>query len=304
MAKELGVGGRVLIPGFVPEEVLVALFQSTELAVYPSLYEGYGLPVIDSLACGAPTIAGDNSSLREILPREARFEPTDPGAIGGAIVRALTDKPYRERLLALTNIEPPSWASVADKAAAVFEELLRRSLRYRPAWRKRPQLALVGVPAKLATALGPLASLDQFSGVSEVPTEETLAGPSSWPEGEDRPISYAALSNLDRWRGGYDAIITWVPSQQNNPQAGAPKKGAASAFGRYVAGIEKLARAWPGRTMALVDERPDGSGGTASALPIALRLEGVGITVLPVSEATGWDDIARRVAEATRDAAI
>jgi glycosyltransferase involved in cell wall biosynthesis len=304
MAKELGVGGRVLIPGFVTEEVLVALFQSAELAVYPSLYEGYGLPVIDSLACGAPTIAGDNSSLREILPREARFEPTDPGAIGGAIVRALTDKPYRERLLALTNIEPPSWASVADKAAAVFEELLRRSLRYRPAWRKRPQLALVGVPAKLATALGPLASLDQFSGVSEVPTEETLAGPSSWPEGEDRPISYAALSNLDRWRGGYDAIITWVPSQQNNPQAGAPKKGAASAFGRYVAGIEKLARAWPGRTMALVDERPDGSGGTASALPIALRLEGVGITVLPVSEATGWDDIARRVAEATRDAAI
>ncbi len=68
MAKELGVGGHVLIPGFVPEEVLVALFQSAELAVYPSLYEGYGLPVIDSLACGAPTIAGDNSSLRENPP--------------------------------------------------------------------------------------------------------------------------------------------------------------------------------------------------------------------------------------------
>ena len=96
--------GRVLIPGFVPDEVLVALFQSTELAVYPSLYEGYGLPVIDSLACGAPTIAGDNSSLREILPREARFEPSDPGAIAAAIVRALTDKPFRERLMALTNV--------------------------------------------------------------------------------------------------------------------------------------------------------------------------------------------------------
>jgi glycosyltransferase involved in cell wall biosynthesis len=319
MAKELGVGGRVLIPGFVTEEVLVALFQSTELAVYPSLYEGYGLPVIDSLACGAPTIAGDNSSLREILPREARFEPTDPGAIAGAIVRALTDKPYRERLMALTNIEPPSWASVADAAAAVFEELLRRSLRYRPAWRKRPQLALVGVPAKLATALGPLASLDQFSGVSEVPTEETLVGPSPRPDGEDHPISYAALSSLDRWRGGYDAIITWVPGQPSTPQAGPPETGppetgapetgatqtgATSAVGRYVVGIEELARAWPGRTMALVDESPDGARGTASAPPIALRLEGAGITVLPVSEATGWDDIARRVAEATRGAAV
>jgi hypothetical protein len=245
--------------------------------------------VIDSLACGAPTIAGDNSSLREILPREARFEPTDPGAIAGAIVRALTDKPYRERLMALTNIEPPSWASVADAAATVFEELLRRSLRYRPAWRKRPQLALVGVPAKLATALVPLASLDQFSGVSEVPSEGPLVEPSPWPDGEHQPISYTALSNLDRWRGGYDAIVTWVPSEPSNPQAG---------------GIEEFARAWPGRTMALVDASPDGAGGTASAPPIALRLEGAGITVLPVSGATGWDEIARRVAEATRDAAV
>jgi glycosyltransferase involved in cell wall biosynthesis len=303
MAKELGVGGRVLIPGFVPEEVLVALFQSTELAVYPSLYEGYGLPVIDSLSCGAPTIAGDNSSLREILPREARFEPTDPGAIGGAIVRALTDKPFRERLMALTNIEPPSWASVADKTAEVFEELMRRSLRYRPAWRKRPQLALVGVPAKLVTALGPLASLDEFSGVSEVPTEEPLE-PSASPDGEDKTISYAALSSLDRWRGGYDAIITWVPSQPSTTQAGPPETGPPRTVGSYVGGIEKLARAWPGRTMALVDESPDGTKGTASARPIALRLEGAGITVLPVSEATGWDDVARRVAEAARDAAV
>ncbi len=299
MAKELGVEGRVLIPGFVPEEVLVALFQSTELAVYPSLYEGYGLPVIDSLACGAPTIAGDNSSLREILPREARFEPTDPGAIGAAIVRALTDKPYRERLTALTNMEPPSWASVADKAAVVFEELLRRSLRYRPAWRTRPQLALVGVPAKLAAALEPLASLDQFCGVSEVPGEEPVLEPSQCPEDAGQPISYAALSSLDRWRGGYDAVVTWVPGQPSALGTAPP-----STVAPFLAGIERLARAWPGRTVALVDEKLDGAEGTLSEPPTALRLEGAGITVVPVSEATGWDDIARRVAEATRDAAV
>jgi glycosyltransferase involved in cell wall biosynthesis len=299
MAKELGVEGRVLIPGFVPEEVLVALFQSTDLAVYPSLYEGYGLPVIDSLACGAPTIAGDNSSLREILPREARFEPTDPGAIGGAIVRALTDKPFRERLTALTNMEPPSWASVADKAAVVFEELLRRSLRYRPAWRTRPQLALIGAPAKLAAALEPLASFDQFSGVTEVPGEEPVPGPSQRPEDAGQPISYTALSSLDRWRGGYDALVTWVPGQPSALGTALP-----SAVAPFLGGIERLARAWPGRTVALVDERLDGAEATLSERPTALRLEGAGITVVPLSEATGWDDIARRVAEATRDAAI
>jgi glycosyltransferase involved in cell wall biosynthesis len=286
MAKELGVEGRLLIPGFVPEDVLVALFQSTALAVYPSLYEGYGLPVIDSLACGAPTIAGDNSSLREILPREARFEPTDPGAIGGAIVRALTDKPFRERLTALTKAEPPSWESVADKAAVVFEELLRRSLRYRPAWRRRPQLALVGVPAKLATALEPLASLDQFGAVTDVPSNGPLPEPSEWDAGEGQRVSYAALSSLDRWRGGYDAIVTWVPSH-----ADAPRAGPSNASVPSLAGIETLARAWPGRTVALVDEG------------LALRLEEAGITVLPVS-GTNWDDIARRVAEAARDATV
>ena len=71
----------VTIPGFVPQAVLVSLHQTTELAVYPSLYEGYGLPVMESMACGAPNIVGDNSSLREILPREARFAPEDPSAI-------------------------------------------------------------------------------------------------------------------------------------------------------------------------------------------------------------------------------
>ncbi len=299
MAKELGVEGRVLIPGFVPEEVLVALFQSTELAVYPSLYEGYGLPVIDSLACGAPTIAGDNSSLREILPREARFEPTDPGAIAAAIVRALTDKPFRERLTALTNMEPPSWASVADKAAVVFEELLRRSLRYRPAWRTRPQLALIGVPAKLVTALEPLASLDQFCGVTEIPGEEPVLEPSQCPEDAGQPISYAALSSLDRWRGGYDAVVVWVPGQPS-----ALGTAPASAVAPFLGGIESLARAWPGRTVALVDEKLDGAEATLSPSPTALQLDSAGITVVPVSDATSWDDIARRVAEATRGAAV
>lgn len=295
MAKELGVPGRVVIPGYVPEEVLVALFQSTALAVYPSLYEGYGLPVIDSMACGAPTIAGDNSSLREILPREARFEPTDPGAIAAAIARGLTDKPFRERLTALTTQEPPSWASVADKAAAAFEELLQRSLRYRPGWRQRPHLALIGVPAKLSTALEPLASLDRFSGLRQGASGKPLEERADWPEGEGKPISHAALRALERWRGGYDAIVTWVPSW-----AGRGGTGTLSPQGPYLEAMEELLDDWPGRTVALVYEQLDGAGVTSSMEPIAPRLEGAGVRVLRISESTSWDDVARLVAEAAR----
>jgi glycosyltransferase involved in cell wall biosynthesis len=285
MAKELGIPGRLLIPGFVPEEVLVALFQSTELAVYPSLYEGYGLPVIDSMACGAPTIAGDNSSLQEILPREARFEPTDPGAIASAIVRGLTDKPFRERLTALTTREPPSWRSVADKAAVAFEDLLRRSLRYRPGWRKRPHLALVAAPPKLASALEPLASLDRFSALTDAADKGPPAVTSEGAEGA--PISYAALTSLDRWRGGYDAIVTWLPSGD---------RLATDA-------MEDLARTWPGRTVGIVHSTLGGAKGALSMRPLVTKLEGAGMTVLPVSEGTSWDEIARRVAEAAQAAA-
>ncbi len=146
----------------------MSLYQCAELAIFPSLYEGYGLPVEESMACGAPTMAGDNSSLQEILPRDARFQPSDPGAIAEAIARGLTDKPFRDRLLALANQPPPTWGAVADKAVAVFEELSQKVGRFRPGWRRRPQLALVGVPpADAVAALTPTstawsASVDRY----------------------------------------------------------------------------------------------------------------------------------------------
>jgi glycosyltransferase involved in cell wall biosynthesis len=218
MAGQLGVEGRALIPGFVPDEVLAALYQSAELAVYPSLYEGYGLPVLESMACGAPTIASDNSSLREILPRDARFEPNDPEAMAEAIARGLTDTAFRHRLSALAGREPPSWDAVADKAAQAFEELCQRRGGVRPGWRRRPHVALVGTPPELGDALRPLVSYDWFCALDE--STETS------PEivFERVPLPYSALANLDAWRGGYDAIIAWAA-------ATAPTDGARTAGG-------------------------------------------------------------------------
>ncbi len=216
MARELGVSGRVLIPGFVPEEVLVALHQTTDLAVYPSLYEGYGLPVTESMACGAPNIVGDNSSLREILPREARFQAVDPGAIAEAITRALTDKPYRARLMALTAQPPPSWSAVADRAAVVLRALVDRARWWRPGWRRRPYLALVAAPRELVGALAPLADCDVFAGprLVEQATAPELGGNERWPGSSPRPavgeqLPFSLLAKLDPCRGGYDAVVGW-----------------------------------------------------------------------------------------------
>ena len=146
------------------------------MAVYPSLYEGFGLPVLESMACGAPTIASDNSSLREILPRDARFEPSDPEAIAQAMTRALTDGPFRQRLSAIARQEQPSWDSVADKAAAAFEALLRRRKSH-PAWRRRPYLALVGARPELAAAVGAVAYYDLFTGEAQPAAPGPAPGP-------------------------------------------------------------------------------------------------------------------------------
>ena len=352
MAKRLGVEDRLLIPGFVPEEVLVSLYQCAELAIFPSLYEGYGLPVVESMACGAPTMAGDNSSLQEILPRDARFQPADPGAIAEAIVRGLTDKPFRERLVALANQRPPTWEAVADKAAGVFEELLRRSSRYRPGWRRRPQFALVGVPRALADAVAAHANVDRYeapaNGAYKSPGEHKAAEhPGEGHEGEGRkagqesagqqeagaqeaggqeagaqeagaqeagaqegvdqdgPLPLSALAKIDPWRGGYDAIIGWVPE----------------LAGREAKVVERLAAEWPGRVVALFDQalldqalldqdrldqdRLDqdkagqlGAGGEGSSLP---SFSTPGARALVVSnEPTDREETARRVIEAAQ----
>ena len=269
MAKRLGLEDRLLIPGFVPEEVLVSLYQCAELAIFPSLYEGYGLPVVESMACGAATMAGDNSSLQEILPRDARFQPADPGAIAEAIARGLTDQPFRDRLLALASQPPPTWAAVADKATAVFEQLLQKVGRFRPGWRRRPQLALVGVPDELAEALSAYASVDRYVSHAHANGDEAPAG--------DGALPLTALRKLDPWRGGYDAVIGWVP--------GTGEQDAEV--------VEQLAADWPGRVVALFDQEQAGAARKPFSTP--------GVSTIDVpSDPSSWGETARRVAEAAQ----
>jgi hypothetical protein len=273
MAEDLGVAGRLLIPGYLPEEGLVSLLQSAELAVFPSLYEGYGLPVVEAMACGTPAIAGDNSSLREILPAEARFDASDTAEIAAAMERALTDPGYRERLIDLARQPPPTWAAVADRAAAVFEQLLARPRALRPGWPRRPRLALVAAPPELVASCEALASCDLLT-ASEALSTGTYA------------------RRLDALRGGYDAVVAWAPG------LGAPLQEA----------IERLAVSWPGQAMAVLGATaptdgaaPFDTGLSGTGLHEGLhkaRAKGVGPKT--VKAASSWDETARRVVDAAR----
>jgi len=70
LANEVGVGQEVLFTDFVPEEAMATLYSGAALFVYPSLYEGFGLPVLEAMACGAPVVAANTSSLPEVVGDE------------------------------------------------------------------------------------------------------------------------------------------------------------------------------------------------------------------------------------------
>jgi glycosyltransferase involved in cell wall biosynthesis len=125
-AAALGV--RTL--GRVPPERLIALLQGASVFVYPSLYEGFGLPVLEAMACGAPVVTSDRSSLPEVVGDAALLvDPSEPQAIAEALLELLRS-PRRARALAtrgLARSRTFTWRRAADSLAALFDELLAPS---------------------------------------------------------------------------------------------------------------------------------------------------------------------------------
>jgi glycosyltransferase involved in cell wall biosynthesis len=135
--RRLGISDRVVFTGHVPDEELILLYQAATVFVFPSLYEGFGLPVVEALACGAPAIAGRTSSLVELIEREeALFDPVDPAAIREALVRVLSDRDLLERLRRPDIREEFSWRAIANKTAAAYDEVGRRSRPHRTQTRR------------------------------------------------------------------------------------------------------------------------------------------------------------------------
>ncbi len=145
-ARRLGLGERdVVFTGFVSDTVLRSLYQQAELFVYPSRYEGFGLPVLEAARCGTPGIVADAPGLREVLDwQPASFDPDDAAALSALIERGLSDTTFRTRLVEVADetARRHSWSRVAERTIAAYEQL-DPPVRRRPS-RRRPKVALVG----------------------------------------------------------------------------------------------------------------------------------------------------------------
>lgn len=122
--SECGVKDRVIFPGFVPEEELPGLYNLADVFVYPSLYEGFGLPVLEAMACGVPVITSNVSSMPEIAGGAALLvEPSDARGLACAIGRVLADQELRQRMSreGIERSSPFTWERTARETLAAYE---------------------------------------------------------------------------------------------------------------------------------------------------------------------------------------
>ena len=145
-AESAGVGrDELILPGFVDDETLVSLYQATHLVVFPSLYEGFGLPIAEAMACGAPVIASNTSALPELVQRtEATFDPDRETSIAEVLGRALQDDLLRDRLRADATAMRPQlgWEYVARRTLDALDAVPLASRRASRRAR-RPRLAVL-----------------------------------------------------------------------------------------------------------------------------------------------------------------
>ncbi len=89
----------LVLPGYIDEADLVGLYNLCDAFVFPSLYEGFGLPLLEAMACGAPVLAANNSSLPEIVGRsDALFDTLKPGSLAERLAKVLEDEAFRGEL--------------------------------------------------------------------------------------------------------------------------------------------------------------------------------------------------------------
>jgi glycosyltransferase involved in cell wall biosynthesis len=130
LTQKLGLTSRVAFTGKVSAESLRRFYTSSEVVVLPSLYEGFGLPAAESMACGTPVVATHAGALPEVVGQEGAgilVPPRDPQALAAAILKVLQDEAGRKKMgvLGRQRVENLfTWAKVAERTVEVYKELI------------------------------------------------------------------------------------------------------------------------------------------------------------------------------------
>ena len=126
LIQELGIGDRVDLLQFVPNDDLPLLYNLADCFVYPSLYESFGLAQLEAMACGCPVIGANSGAIPEITGGTAMlFDPRQPADLARAILTVTQDAAVRRDLVerAFVRVREFTWERTALETLNVFKEL-------------------------------------------------------------------------------------------------------------------------------------------------------------------------------------
>jgi glycosyltransferase involved in cell wall biosynthesis len=123
--KELELSNSIILTGYVPESDLPALYSGALCFIYPSYFEGFGLPPLEAMQCGVPVIVGDRTSLPEVVGDAAVLvDPFDVNALAAAIEKVVSDSDLRAKLSVqgLARAKLFEWRETARQTLAVYQK--------------------------------------------------------------------------------------------------------------------------------------------------------------------------------------
>ncbi len=255
----------VVFTGFVSDEDLVGLVRHATLLVYPSLYEGLGLPVLEAYACGTPVVGSNTSSIAELVLPELACDPRQPEAIAAAMGRLVTSPALRERSLAFGRrllADELGWARAAER---VMERIERpRAVRGsqpvitpRPAGTSnstKPRVAVVAAlpPARTGIAPYTLEHLqhDRWQTTFYEASPEARVAPQRGLLADNRVVPAEAFAAAAA-RGRHDAAIFVLGNSAHHVKvldAALASRGTSPRRLAYLheAALEALCKAWLG----------------------------------------------------------
>ncbi len=128
LPRLLGIESHVKLVGLIPTSELIDLYNLAEIFVFPSFYEGFGLPILESMACGTPVASSNTSCLPEVGGPEGcvYFDPHNVEEMATSIIKLLDDAPLRQKLIenGFSRIKEFSWEKMARETLAVYNSLV------------------------------------------------------------------------------------------------------------------------------------------------------------------------------------
>lgn len=145
-AKSVGINDALIFTGYVSQQELIKLYNTCDLFVFPSLHEGFGIPPLEAMACGAPVITSDATSLPEVVGNEAAmFDPNSVESISDKIYEVLISESLKNELIqsGLERVKEFSWDKTAKLALQELEKIAKPST----------VTDLVGSPVRVSTGI-------------------------------------------------------------------------------------------------------------------------------------------------------